>query len=50
MNKMFLLVLILLSSHAMAQRTDKKLQRRIQDLIHDFHGEAGVYVHDFKQQ
>jgi len=32
-----------------AQKTDKKLQSTIQSLLHGFHGEVGVYVHDLEK-
>jgi beta-lactamase class A len=31
-----------------AQKTDAKLQQQIADIIKDFHGDIGVYVHDLK--
>ena len=31
-----------------AQKTDVKLQQQIADVIKDFHGDIGVYVHDLK--
>ncbi len=49
MNKYFLSFLLLVSVHASAQRTDKKLQYQIQQLIQNFHGSIGVYVHDLKK-
>lgn len=33
---------------ANAQKTDKKLQKQIQELITGFHGEVGIFVHDLK--
>lgn len=32
-----------------AQRTDKKLERDIRDLLKTFHGEAGIYVHNLRR-
>ena len=32
-----------------AQRTDKKLQKKVEDLLQGFHGQAGVYVYDLKK-
>jgi len=32
-----------------AQKTDKKLEAKIVDLLREFHGDAGVYVHDLKK-
>ncbi len=38
------LLLLLLVQYGSAQRTDKKLQQQIQNLIQDFHGDIGVYI------
>ncbi len=43
----FVLVIFNLSSSA--QRIDKHLQSSIQNLLNDFHGQVGVYVHDLKK-
>ncbi len=32
----------------MAQHTDKKLQRQVEDLVKGFNGDIGIYVHDLK--
>ncbi len=32
-----------------AQKTDKKLEKQIIELLKGFHGDAGVYVHDLKK-
>ena len=32
-----------------AQKTDKKLERQIRELLKDFHGDAGIYVHNLKK-
>ena len=40
---------ILFYSSAIAQRTDKKLQQKIQQLIQNFHGNIGMYVHDLNK-
>lgn len=32
-----------------AQRTDKKLQRRLEEALQGFHGESGIYVHDLRR-
>jgi beta-lactamase class A len=47
--KKILLFLLLLSTTLFvnAQKTDKKLQQKIQTLLAEFHGTAGVYAHDF---
>jgi beta-lactamase class A len=39
---------LFISATAFAQRTDKKLQNQIQELIENFNGNLGVYVHDLK--
>lgn len=43
------LLLLLLPFFALAQRTDKKLQRKLETLIKGFNGQAGIYVHDLKR-
>src|SRR6185312_12818771 len=32
-----------------AQKTDHRLQKRIEQLLNDFNGTVGVYVHDLKK-
>lgn len=34
---------------ALAQRTDKKLQRKLETFTKGFNGQAGIYVHDLKR-
>lgn len=34
---------------ASAQKTDKQLQKQIETLVVDFHGEIGIYVHDLQK-
>ena len=48
MFRTFLAILFLISSVANAQRTDKKLQAEIENLVKGFNGNIGVYVHDLK--
>ena len=43
------IIFIFLSTNSSAQKTDKKLQTKIKDLLKGFHGEASVYVHDLKK-
>ena len=49
MKKSIVLLFILISLHTFAQRTDTKLQHQIQQLIQNFHGSIGVYVHDLNR-
>lgn len=50
MRSLLLLIsCIALLGKADAQKTDKKLEREIQNLISGFHGSVGVYVHDLKR-
>jgi beta-lactamase class A len=54
MNKLPAPVLCLLIAMAAAislpaQKTDKKLQTRITELLKGFHGDVGIYVHDLKK-
>jgi beta-lactamase class A len=44
-----LLIFIFSSSNSYPQKTDKKLESQIRELLKDFHGEVGVYVHDLKK-
>ncbi|MES2003635.1 MAG: serine hydrolase [Bacteroidota bacterium] len=45
----FLLVLLASAFLAQAQKTDKVLQRSLQNLLQGFNGKLGVYVHDLKK-
>ncbi len=49
MKALSLLLFILFSLTAIAQRTDKKLLRKIEALTKNFHGQVGIYVHDLKK-
>ena len=51
LNMKLIITLLLLSNvlGTTAQRTDKKLLRKIETLLHGFNGQAGVYVHDLKK-
>ncbi|SFQ53112.1 serine hydrolase [Parafilimonas terrae] len=48
MKKIFVLALVLTCLISNAQKTDVKLQQQITELIKDFHGDIGIYVHDLK--
>ncbi len=43
------LLLLMLPFFALAQRTDKKLQRKLETFTKGFNGQAGIYVHDLKR-
>lgn len=50
MRKFFLLLLFIGSSVLLfAQKTDKKLQRLLNEALQGFQGESGIYVHDLKK-
>jgi len=49
MKKLILGLLLLYSINVTAQRTDHRLQRKIEDLVKDFNGDIGVYVHDLSK-
>jgi beta-lactamase class A len=46
MRHLLAITFLLLSLASFSQRTDKKLQKKIHELIDTFHGQIGVYVHD----
>lgn len=48
MGKLFLLGCCLLSLTAIAQKTDKKLQIKIEDAIKGFNGDIGIYVKNLR--
>lgn len=48
MGKLFLLGCCLLSLTAIAQKTDKKLQVKIEDAIKGFNGDIGIYVKNLR--
>jgi beta-lactamase class A len=48
MKKLLLLSFLLTWFFSNAQKTDKKLQQQITELIKGFHGDIGVYVHNLK--
>jgi beta-lactamase class A len=45
----FFFVFIFTAVNSPAQKTDKKLEMQILELLKGFHGDAGVYVHDLKK-
>jgi len=45
----FLICLLSWSMISVAQKTDRKLQEQVTELVKSFHGEIGVYVHDLKK-
>ncbi|HEX8333058.1 MAG TPA: serine hydrolase [Segetibacter sp.] len=48
--KAFITILLLLTMMSTtAQRTDKKLLRKVETLLQGFNGQAGVYLHDLKK-
>jgi beta-lactamase class A len=54
MNKIFRFVCFIFifsgtSFNLQAQKADRKLERQIRELLKDFPGDAGVYVHDLKK-
>jgi beta-lactamase class A len=46
---LFLSCLLCWSMISVAQKTDRKLQEQVSELVKSFHGEIGVYVHDLKK-
>jgi beta-lactamase class A len=50
MNKiLFAVAVICISLNATAQRTDKKLQKELQQMLSSFNGSIGIYVHDLEK-
>lgn len=49
MKNLILGMLLLYTLNVSAQRTDHRLQRNIEDLVKDFNGDIGVYVHDLSK-
>jgi beta-lactamase class A len=48
MQRIIFFLFLLFSLPVFSQKTDSKLQKEIEELLKDFHGEVGVYVHDLK--
>jgi beta-lactamase class A len=49
MQRLLLICIIFCCLQSSAQKTDKKLQQQISQLIQGFNGDIGVYVHDLKK-
>ena len=49
MKKLITFFLTFCSLFSIAQKTDKKLEKQIRDLISGFHGTVGIYVHELKK-
>jgi beta-lactamase class A len=49
MHRILWLAFMLSSWYAGAQKTDRHLQKQLQDLVAGFHGSVGIYVHDLKK-
>ena len=49
MKNVILGMLLLYTLNVSAQRTDHRLQRQIEELVKDFNGDIGVYVHDLSK-
>src|SRR3984893_4350545 len=45
----FFFVFLFTVINSLAQKTDKKLEMQILELLKGFHGDAGIYVHDLKK-
>lgn len=49
MKKIINLLVVLLYFSAVAQKTDRKLQQQIENLVRGYHGVVGIYVHDLEK-
>ena len=49
MKKFITFLLTFFSLYVVAQKTDKKLEKQIRDLVSGFHGTVGIYVHELKK-
>src|SRR3984885_13476474 len=49
MKKLMTIQFAFLSLFAVAQKTDKTLEKQIVELIRGFHGNVGIYVHELKK-
>ncbi|HLA59605.1 MAG TPA: serine hydrolase [Puia sp.] len=49
MKKLISFLLMFSFHYAIAQKTDKKLEKQIGDLVTGFHGTIGIYVHELKK-
>jgi len=48
MKPLITFILLIASISCFAQKQDVKLQKQIIELIKDFHGDIGIYIHDLK--
>lgn len=48
MRYIFLSLFLMISCTAITQKTDVKLQRQVEELVKNFNGNVGIYVHDLK--
>src|ERR1700748_1407779 len=49
MKKFITFLLTFFSLYAVAQKTDKTLEKQIRDLVSGFHGTVGIYIHELKK-
>src|SRR5579864_1836791 len=49
MKKFIIFLLTFFSLFATAQKTDKALEKQIEELVRGFHGTVGIYVHELKK-
>lgn len=50
MRYLFALILVFVGCQSYSQKTDKKLEATIKNLIRDYHGEVGIYVKSLKNK
>jgi len=48
MRYTFIVLLLIISFTAAAQKTDFKLQKQVEELFRNFNGDIGIYIHDLK--
>ena len=48
MRYTFIVLLLIISFTSVAQKTDYKLQKQVEELIRNFKGDIGIYIHDLK--
>ena len=49
MKKFIIFPVIFFVLSAVAQKTDKTLEKKIRELVQGFHGTVGIYVHELKK-
>ncbi len=49
MQRLLLVCALFCCLQSIAQKTDKKLERRVSPLIRGFNGDIGIYIHDLKK-